>query len=46
MIERSAVDIHAHFYPEGYLKLIAEEGSRFGARLSRSDPEGSVIEGH
>ena len=44
MIERSAVDIHAHFYPEGYLKLIAEEGSRFGARLSRSDPEGPVIE--
>ncbi|MFQ5968089.1 MAG: amidohydrolase family protein [Acidimicrobiia bacterium] len=40
----SAVDIHAHFFPEAYLKLIAEDGGRCGARLSRSDPKGPVIE--
>lgn len=39
-----SVDIHAHFFPEGYLKLIAEEGGRFGARLLPSDPRGPVIE--
>jgi aminocarboxymuconate-semialdehyde decarboxylase len=39
-----AIDIHAHFYPEAYLKLIAEEGERFGVRLSRGDPKGPVIE--
>jgi aminocarboxymuconate-semialdehyde decarboxylase len=39
-----AVDIHAHFFPEGYLNLIAAEGERFGVRLSRSDPKGPVIE--
>ena len=38
------MDIHAHFFPEGYLKLIEEEGARFGGRLSRSDPKGPVIE--
>lgn len=38
------VDIHAHFFPEGYLKLTAEEGERCGVRLSRSDPKGPVIE--
>ncbi|MBI4242228.1 MAG: amidohydrolase [Candidatus Rokubacteria bacterium] len=44
MTKPPAVDIHAHFFPEGYLKLIAEEGERFGVRLSRSDPKGPVIE--
>ncbi len=27
----SPIDIHAHFYPEGYLRLIEKHGSRFGA---------------
>ncbi|MBI4589678.1 MAG: amidohydrolase [Candidatus Rokubacteria bacterium] len=39
-----SVDIHAHFYPADYLKLIAEEGERFGVRLSRADPKGPVLE--
>jgi len=37
------VDVHAHFYPEAYLRLVEEEGARFGVRLTRS-PEGAVIE--
>ena len=39
-----SIDIHAHFFPEAYLKLIAEEGGRFELRLSRSDPKGPVIQ--
>jgi aminocarboxymuconate-semialdehyde decarboxylase len=38
------VDIHAHFYPEAYLTLLAEEGGRFGVRLNRDNPKGPVIE--
>jgi aminocarboxymuconate-semialdehyde decarboxylase len=26
-----AVDIHAHFFPQAYLDVVAEEGARFGA---------------
>ncbi len=44
MTRPPAVDIHAHFFPEGYLKLIAEKGERFGIRFSASDPRGPVIE--
>lgn len=44
MTKPPPIDIHAHFFPEGYLRLIAEEGGRFGARVSRSDPKGPVIE--
>jgi aminocarboxymuconate-semialdehyde decarboxylase len=39
-----AVDIHAHFFPDAYLKLIAEEGARFGVRLNRENPKGPAIE--
>ena len=36
------VDIHAHFVPEGYLRLIETEGEPHGVRL-RSAPEGPLI---
>lgn len=44
MTTSPSIDIHAHFFPEAYLKLIAEEGGRFELRLSRSDPKGPVIQ--
>jgi len=44
MTKPPSVDIHAHFFPEGYLNLIAHEGERFGVRISRGDPKGPVIE--
>jgi aminocarboxymuconate-semialdehyde decarboxylase len=44
-----AIDIHAHYYPQGFLDLIAEEGKRFNAeyRMARegfyiSAPAGSI----
>ena len=31
MAAHAPIDIHAHYYPEGYLRLIEAEGGRFGA---------------
>jgi aminocarboxymuconate-semialdehyde decarboxylase len=41
---RPSIDVHAHIFPEPYLKLIAQEGGRSGLSLSWSDPRGPVIE--
>lgn len=43
MSSAPSIDIHAHYYPDTYLRLIAEEGSRFGARFSTGD-RGPVID--
>ncbi|HYZ31485.1 MAG TPA: amidohydrolase family protein [Crenalkalicoccus sp.] len=37
-----AVDIHAHFFPQEFLDLVAAEGGRFGAAYQRR-PEGFTI---
>ncbi len=37
-----AIDIHAHFVPEGYLRLIETEGEARGIRL-RPGPDGPLI---
>jgi aminocarboxymuconate-semialdehyde decarboxylase len=37
------VDIHAHFFPEPYLRAIETDGERFGLTLDRSDPKGPAI---
>ena len=39
----SAVDIHAHYFPEAYLRLIETQGSRFDAKCDFSDPRGPKI---
>lgn len=33
-----AIDVHAHYYPEGFLKAIAEEGGPPAFSVDRSDP--------
>lgn len=38
-----AIDIHAHYFPERYLDLIARAGAAFGARIDRSDAKGPAI---
>jgi aminocarboxymuconate-semialdehyde decarboxylase len=43
MASAPSIDIHAHYYPDTYLRLIAEEGSRFGARYSTGE-RGPVID--
>jgi aminocarboxymuconate-semialdehyde decarboxylase len=39
----SAIDIHAHYFPETYLRLIETQGSRFDAGCDFSDPRGPKI---
>ena len=43
MQAHSTIDIHAHFYPAGYLRLIEKHGSDFGAGCDFSNPEGPQI---
>jgi len=38
------IDIHAHYYPEAYLRLIEKEGHAFNVSCSYDDPEGPVID--
>jgi aminocarboxymuconate-semialdehyde decarboxylase len=38
-----AIDVHAHFFPEAYLKLIESDGASFGASVDRSDPRGPAL---
>ena len=44
MATSRTIDIHAHFFPESYLKLLSEEGESFGVRVHRDSPEGIFIE--
>jgi aminocarboxymuconate-semialdehyde decarboxylase len=37
------IDIHAHFFPENFLRLIEQEGAAVGARIDRSNPAGPAI---
>ena len=38
-----AIDIHAHYFPEVYLRAIETHGERFGIVLDRTDPAGPAI---
>jgi aminocarboxymuconate-semialdehyde decarboxylase len=43
-VSPAAVDIHAHYFPESYLRIIDEVGERFGARIDRiTNPAGPVL---
>jgi aminocarboxymuconate-semialdehyde decarboxylase len=37
------IDVHAHFFPEAFLRVLEEAGPAAGASLDRSDPRGPVI---
>ena len=39
----AAIDIHAHYFPEVYLRAIETQGERAGITLDRSDPAGPAI---
>lgn len=43
MPNRPIIDIHAHFYPEQFLKLLNEEGGSFGIHIRHDDPSGVAI---
>ena len=44
MSDTRSIDIHAHFYPEGYLRLVEAEGAPFGVSCSYAAPGGPVID--
>lgn len=44
MANHPKIDIHAHFYPERFLKLLDEEGESYGVRVHRGSPQGLRIE--
>jgi len=43
MAKSPIIDIHAHFYPEQFLKLLDKEGGIFGIRIRQDDPSGVAI---
>ena len=43
-MNNETIDIHAHFYPQSYLRLIEREGARYGVSCSFEHPDGPVID--
>jgi aminocarboxymuconate-semialdehyde decarboxylase len=39
----AAIDVHAHFFPEEFLRLVEQEGAPFGAGVDRSGARGPVL---
>jgi aminocarboxymuconate-semialdehyde decarboxylase len=37
------IDVHAHFFPEVFIRVIEQSGASFGAGVDRSDPRGPVL---
>ncbi|MEE8247656.1 MAG: amidohydrolase family protein, partial [Alphaproteobacteria bacterium] len=44
MDNRQCVDIHAHYYPESFIRLMAEEGASAGAQVTQREGTGPVLE--
>lgn len=40
----ATIDVHAHYFPESFFRIIEEAGAAFGARVDRSDAAGPVID--
>ena len=43
MVKPAGVDVHAHFFPESFIRVIEEGGASFGASVDRSNPKGPVL---
>lgn len=43
MTKPAGVDVHAHFFPESFIRLVEQSGASFGAGVERSDPGGPVL---
>jgi len=37
------IDVHAHFFPEAFIRVIEQSGAGFGAGVDRSNPRGPVL---
>ncbi|HWN93135.1 MAG TPA: amidohydrolase, partial [Verrucomicrobiae bacterium] len=43
MARPPGIDVHAHFFPESFIRLVEEAGAPFGAGIDRGNPQGPVI---
>lgn len=43
MTDKTAIDVHAHFFPDAFLKLVEEAGATFRAGVDRSNPRGPIL---
>ena len=43
MTTPAGVDVHAHFFPETFIRVVEEAGASFGAGVDRSNPRGPVL---
>ena len=43
MAKPLGVDVHAHFFPEAFIRVMEQAGASFGAGVDRSDPRGPVL---
>jgi len=39
----AGVDVHSHFFPEAYIRVIEESGASFGGAVDRSNPKGPSL---
>jgi aminocarboxymuconate-semialdehyde decarboxylase len=37
------IDVHAHFFPETFIRIVEESGASFGVGVDRSNPKGPVL---
>jgi len=43
MIKPLGIDVHAHFFPETFIRVVEEAGASFDAGVDRSNPKGPVL---
>ena len=43
MTKPLGVDVHAHFFPESFIRIVEDSGASFGAGVDRSNPKGPEI---
>lgn len=43
MADLKAIDVHAHFFPEAFLRLVEQAGAPGGAGVDRRDPKGPAL---
>ena len=43
MAKPLGIDVHAHFFPETFIRIVEESGASFGAGVDRSNPKGPVL---
>src|SRR5215470_988145 len=43
MARAAGIDVHAHFFPESFIRAVEVEGAAFGASVDRSSPKGPAI---